>query len=279
MILRGPGSQYYKGSGNYTRRDNAAYEYLGQRGELMLPYYRYMTVWKDLYTVYGGTLDWAHDALGIMSFTNELWSNNQMYARRGGTLAAAERDAAALLQRPARHGRVVQGMDAVQPPGARRDRDRRLVEVVRPHDAAVHAAGARAPQRDVRAVPRGRDAAARVGRRRRRARCGQYLARAAEIRNTRAIPTRIEAAELYNSGVPDYFSITGARTQAGGFTIGELRDQIRLQEKNPARIEVASGVPGRSGVSVTWIVTGTGNVDLEYRSQKGGTLRRQVPLR
>jgi hypothetical protein len=32
-------------------------------------------------------------------------------------------------------------------------------------------------------------------------------------------------------------------------------------------------------VSVTWIVTGTGNVDLEYRSQKGGTHRRQVPLR
>jgi hypothetical protein len=103
----------------------------------------------------------------------------------------------------------------------------------------------------------------------------------AEIRNTRAIPTRIEAAELYGSGVPDYFRISGSgvRVQAGGLTAGELNNEIRLQEKNPSAIELKSGVAGRSGVSVTWIVTGSGNVELEYRSEKGGVHRRQVPLR
>jgi hypothetical protein len=38
-------------------------------------------------------------------------------------------------------------------------------------------------------------------------------------------------------------------------------------------------VQGRSGVSVTWIVTGSGSVNLEYTSEKGGTHRRQVALR
>jgi hypothetical protein len=68
----------------------------------------------------------------------------------------------------------------------------------------------------------------------------------AEIRNTRAIPTRIEAAELYGSGVPDYFSISGSgvRVQAGGFTTGELNNEIRLQEKNPRTHRGASGVQG-----------------------------------
>jgi hypothetical protein len=32
----------------------------------------------------------------------------------------------------------------------------------------------------------------------------------AEIRNTRAIPTRIEAAELYGSGLPDYSASAAA---------------------------------------------------------------------
>jgi hypothetical protein len=40
----------------------------------MLPFYRSMVVWKDLYTVWGGEFDWSYGALGIVSFSNELWS-------------------------------------------------------------------------------------------------------------------------------------------------------------------------------------------------------------
>jgi hypothetical protein len=280
MILRGPGSQYYKGSGDYTRRDNAAYEYLGQRGELMLPYYRYMTVWKDLYTVYGGTLDWAHDALGIMSFTNELWSNNQMYAEAWGDDSPLPNEMRQLFF----NDRLGMGawykewtpfnhpeLGEIEIGGWSKWFGRTTPPFMLQELAHRNAMFALFHADEMPLLEWGEIDVQRVA--------GNTWRVRAEIRNTRAIPTRIEAAELYNSGVPDYFSITGARTQAGGFTIGELRDQIRLQEKNPARIEVASGVPGRSGVSVTWIVTGTGNVDLEYRSQKGGTLRRQVPLR
>ena len=61
----------------------------------------------------------------------------------------------------------------------------------------------------------------------------------AEIRNTRAIPTRIEAAELYSSGVPDLFSRIGPTVDV---------------HSSSARIEYGIGVhmsPG-SPVNLPW---------------------------
>jgi hypothetical protein len=75
MILRGPGAE---GFGEYPRADVAVYDELGRDGERMLPFYRYMVIWKDLYTVYGGFVNWTYEGLGIISFTNEMWSSRQL---------------------------------------------------------------------------------------------------------------------------------------------------------------------------------------------------------
>jgi hypothetical protein len=280
MILRGPGSQYYKGTGNYTNRDNRTYDYLGQRGELMLPFYRYMTVWKDLYTVYGGTLDWAHDALGIMSFTNELWSNNQMYAQAWGDSAPLPRE----MQQLFFNDRLGMGawykdwtpfnhpeLGPIEIGGWSKWFGRTTPPFMLQELAHRNAMFALFHADEMPLLEWGDIAVERIA--------GSTYRVRAEIRNARAIPTRIEAAELYGSGLPDYFTISGARVQAGGLTAGELNDQVTLQERNPERIELKSGVPGLGGVSVTWIVTGSGSVDLEYRSQKGGVHRTRVPLR
>jgi hypothetical protein len=282
MILRGPGSQHYKGTGNYTNRDNRVYDYLGERGELILPYYRYMTIWKDLYTVYGGTLDWAHDALGIMSFTNELWSYSQMYNEAWGEDSPVPDEMRQLFFNdrlgmgawfkdwaPFDHpelGEVEIGgfssrwFGRTTPPFLLQELAHRNAMF-----ALFHAD-------EMPLLEWGDVNVERIA--------GNTFRVRAEIRNTRAIPTRIEAAELYGTGVPDYFSIrgSGVRVQAGGPTRGELRDQLQLQERNPERLEFTSGVQGHSGASATWIVTGTGTVELEYASQKGGVHRRQVRL-
>jgi hypothetical protein len=283
MILRGPGSQYYKGTGDYTNRDSRTYDYLGERGELMLPYYRYMTVWKDLYTVYGGTLDWAHDALGIITFTNELWSNRQMYSEAWTDDSPVPSEMRQLFFNdhlgmgawfkdwaPFNHpelGEIEIGgfsnrwFGRTTPPFVLQELAHRNAMF-----ALFHAD-------EMPLLEWGDISVQRIA--------GNTFRVRAEMRNTRAIPTRIEAAELYGSGLPDFFSLSGngVRVQAGGFTAGELHDQIQLQERTPERIEVKSGIPGRSGVSVTWIVTGTGSVNLEYTSPKGGTHSRSVPLR
>jgi hypothetical protein len=104
----------------------------------------------------------------------------------------------------------------------------------------------------------------------------------AEIRNTRAIPTRLEAAELYGSGVPDVFELSGGgiTPQASGVAAGDLGDELDLQlDGDPARIELPQGVPGRAGRTATWIVSGSGEATIEFRSQKGGTHRATVQVR
>ena len=62
MILRGPGAEW---QGEYPRADVAVYDELGRQGERMLPYYRYLVIWRGLYTVHGGFIDWTNDGLGI----------------------------------------------------------------------------------------------------------------------------------------------------------------------------------------------------------------------
>ena len=76
MILRGPGAAYLGGS--YPRQDLNVYDRLGRAGEEMLPFYRYMIIHADLYVVHGGFVNWMAEGLGIVSFTNELWSDKRI---------------------------------------------------------------------------------------------------------------------------------------------------------------------------------------------------------
>ncbi len=69
MILVGPGA---KNLGEYPIADKQIYDYIGKKGEKILPGYRYITIYKDLYTVYGGSIDWIYCVLGIFTFSNEL---------------------------------------------------------------------------------------------------------------------------------------------------------------------------------------------------------------
>ena len=67
--------------GEYPRSDVNVYDEIGREGERMLPFYRYMVIWKDLYTVFGGFVTWTYESLGIVSFTNELWSDDQPFGK------------------------------------------------------------------------------------------------------------------------------------------------------------------------------------------------------
>jgi hypothetical protein len=76
MILRPPGAE---STGEYPMADVRAYDELGRNGERILPFYRYLVIWSGLYTVHGGVIDWTNDGLGILSFSNELWSGEQYF--------------------------------------------------------------------------------------------------------------------------------------------------------------------------------------------------------
>ncbi|MFC1563229.1 M14 family metallopeptidase, partial [candidate division KSB1 bacterium] len=76
LILRGPGAEW---QGKYPFEDIQMYDELGKNGERILPFYRYVVIWSGLYTVHGGSIDWSNDGLGIISFSNELWSGSQYF--------------------------------------------------------------------------------------------------------------------------------------------------------------------------------------------------------
>jgi hypothetical protein len=69
MILRGPGA---KNMGEYPMSDRNIYDYIGKRGEKIIPGYRYLIVYSDLYTVFGGSVDFLYSVLGAYTFSNEL---------------------------------------------------------------------------------------------------------------------------------------------------------------------------------------------------------------
>jgi hypothetical protein len=70
MILRSPGRE----GGVMQSSDDTVLQFIAQRGEKMLPFYRSMIIWKDLYTVWGGEVDWLYAGRGILGFTSELWN-------------------------------------------------------------------------------------------------------------------------------------------------------------------------------------------------------------
>jgi len=69
MILRGPGA---KNLGEYPMGDRRVYDHIGKKGEKIIPGYRYIIVYKDLYTVFGGSIDFLYSVLGAYTFSNEL---------------------------------------------------------------------------------------------------------------------------------------------------------------------------------------------------------------
>jgi len=94
MILRGPGA---KNLGDYNPADIRIYDYVGKKGEKILPGYRYIIVYKDMYTVYGGTIDFMYNVLGVYTFSNELDLDPIAGANIGKEKKAEEEEAGAMF--------------------------------------------------------------------------------------------------------------------------------------------------------------------------------------
>jgi hypothetical protein len=75
MILRGPGRE----EGTMHDKDDRVLALIAERGEKIIPYYRSLILWDDLYQALGSELDWLYGGRGILSFTNELWTSKNLY--------------------------------------------------------------------------------------------------------------------------------------------------------------------------------------------------------
>lgn len=272
MILRGPGE---KGR-EYDGADVAVYNALGRQGEKLLPGYRYMHTGNDLYEVFGGEIDWWHEARGAFAFTNELFSPQNFF-------------------RTAEHGFF--GSDETQ-----QTFNKYLLldegfvkwhEVDHPQYGKVEVGGAtknwlRQPPSFLLEEECHRNMAFSLY-------CADQLPLVkvqrvdvkdlgdgvrqvtAVIENDRICPTRSAADVKRKITPPDEVSIHGDGLEVVlGLNAAEpFFREPKEQRKDPQTLKLDT-IPGRDVVYVRWLIEGKGPVEVRVRSVKGGSdLRRK----
>ncbi len=90
MYLRGPST---KDQGELMSNDIEVYDYLGKNNEMIVPGYRYLISWKDLYATYGDFTDFTDNVIGSYSFVGELYqSSTETYSPPGKTPTSEEEE-------------------------------------------------------------------------------------------------------------------------------------------------------------------------------------------
>ena len=289
MILRGPGA---KNLGEVPPSDRQVYDFIGKYGEKILPGYRYITIYKDMYTVYGGSIDFFYNTLGIFTFSNEL--DFDQYAgtqpRRSGS--AEEEDPRASMFGPGAseeeilyHQLVMMGeqlvewkpykhplygdieIGGVKKFGRRVPALFRLAETCHRNTAFVLYHADQLPRLSfeevkVQKLENG---------------LFQVDVRVANKQVTPSISAQAVQKKLHRA---DQLSLKG---QAKLVSAGLLQDRFR-QLVEPVKVRdnyflVENGIPGFGRVDFRLLVEGSGEAKLVYDSLKGGYLEKSLSLK
>lgn len=271
MILRGPGSP----QDEYRPQDVQVFDQLGRVGERILPGYRYMIVWKDLYIVWGGELDWFYGGRGIVTFSNELWTSFKFFEK-------AETNTNRYDRTDYEFDRLLLFGDAFVPWKSYRHPQYGDIEIggskksfgrAEPGfllQAEAHRNMAftlfqtwHLPKVEVDSV------ASRP--------LGNGLTEVtAIIANRRIVPTHTQQDVENKISRPDYVTLEGATVLAGYRVVNDRNGQSVEQERKPERLEV-SNIPGNSVITVKWVVRGNGPYMVIVDSEKGGRDSRRGP--
>lgn len=263
MILRGPGVP----QDNYQAADIRMFEQIGRTGEQILPGYRYLVVWKDLYTVWGGELDWFYGARGIVTFSNEIWTPFKYFEKEPTDERYDDVDY--------RFDRLLLLGEAIVP----------WTEVQHPQYGRIEVGGVK--KQYTRAVP----GFLLAGEAHRNMAFTIYQASqmplvrvdsiavrrldaglaevTAVIANHRVVASHTQQDLENQISRPDYVTLSGAEAIAA-FLVDDPRQNLAREQKlHPARIDVPN-VPGMATVTVRWLVRGNGPYTVTVNSVKGG---------
>ncbi len=266
MILRGPGAE--EDISTYNRADLRIYDAIGQKGEKIMPGYRYLTVYKDLYSVFGGELDWFYGSRGIYTFSNEIFTRFAYFKNNEGGQDLSYRVDTDLLfgdafepWKPYNHptyGEIEIG-------GFRKNFGRATPGFMLEEELHRNMAFTlyHAYQMPHLSIPEVKEKD--LG--------GGLREITAIIKNDRLMPTHASQDLKFKIERPDYVSISGVTVVAGMIVDNEDRNFTREQKVNPQQIEL-SNIPGNSVVKVRWIVSGRGTPKITVDSAKGGVVTR-----
>jgi len=261
LILKGPSIQG-GGAEVYTRADDAVINAIGKKGEEIIPGYKFITLWKDMYTVYGGELDWWYGAMGCFVYSNELWNSYLMFYDTTNT-DQYEFEKLLLfedsfipwqkLNHPV-YGEVEIG-------GFSRNFGRLHPGFLLESDAHRNAAFCIynawvTPKLGVKNV--------KV-----KTLVGGLKEVTATVENKQMIPTHSGTNLKYKIDPPDYAYLDGGKVIAAMIVLDKDRNLNQEQKKDPQKLEI-SNIEGYSHVDLKWIVKGGSKFTVRVESVKGG---------
>ncbi len=279
MILRGPGAINL---GEYPAADRQVYDYVGKNGEKILPGYRYIVVYKDMYTVYGGTIDFIYNVLGAFTFSNEL-DQDPLEAQATQRQREETPDIRAMLADQARleemtyHDLVLLGeqfspwkpykhplygeieIGGVKKFGRRVPPYFKLAETCHRNAAFCFYHADQLPRLEITKAE-----IKKLGN-------NQYQLDLS-VANSRVIPSMSAIAIQRQLHRPDEVRLEGEKVKvlAAGYLTDVFRGQVRPIKVRQNRVLVESGVPGFGRINLRLLVEGKGKAEIIYDSLKGG---------
>jgi hypothetical protein len=291
MILRGPGAEAV---GEYPTSDIRAYDELGRNGERILPFYRYIVIWSGLYTVHGGFIDWTNDGMGILSFSNELWSGEQYFTS------------------PALKEQQKDPNSPIAPQKSRFFFDDKLEfgdqfvdwkPFKHPEYGDIEIGGSwkkftsRVPPRfmneelchrnmaftlyqasELPMIKMGNATAEKVS--------GDVYRIMVDVSNPRVTPTILERVAQNNIVRPDLLTLEGKNVEVISASWIDNKELYKIKpsvtafidQENLKRIMLRNGMPGKTSRTIMYLVKGSGDVTVKYDSLKGGTVSKSIKM-
>ncbi len=267
MILRGPGDP--NDLVTYNQQDLQVYDVIAKKGEELIPGYRYLAVYKDLYAAYGGELDWFYGSRGIYTYSNELWTQYLMFNKDADPDNNAQYNFDRyLLFKDAfvdwheydhpQYGKIEIG-------GFKKNFGRAHPGFLLEADAHRNMSFIiyhcyHTPKLIVDTLIE-KD-------------LGDGLKEVtAVIVNKRIMPTHSSQDLKFKIERPDYITLSGATVIAGMIVDNADLNLTTEQKTNPATVAVRN-IPGLGVVKVRWIIQGGGKYTVTVDSKKGGMVSR-----
>ena len=273
-VLRGPGSKHEK----MPAADVRVHDYLGKKGEKLLPGYLYGAAFDTLYPAYGVTFTHFYGVHGIVSFTNELNAEEDFFKYRNEPNGYEKKQIKKLEKNDKlAYGRMFVPWKKYQHPqygeieigGYRQDAGRvseswKLEEDYHRNAAFVLLHAKSLPHLEFLDM----DIKQLEG--------GQYEIKV-DIQNKEIIPTMTDIAIQDKLHRKDVVTIDGAKVVASGVVSKIYPEKISLQKHRPERLLI-NGIKGNSFKRLYFIVEGSGAVEIVYNSLKGGVVKKKIQL-
>ncbi len=292
MNLRGPSR---KGLGEYPQQDIAVYDYLGEQSERILPGYRYLVSWKDLYTTYGDSCEFLTQMMGAYGYVGEVFQAEtetfrSQKEKKPGSQPEGEDDIMAMMMGRSTElerlrfsdnltfGDLYKPWTSYDHPtygeveiggwvkmSSRLSAPFMLIDLVHRNSMAVLFTARHTPEvsLDVTEVKE-------VGK-------GLYRVRT-RLSNNKAIPTMSYLAQKVKLYPKDMLKVAGAKAKvvAGGLLTDAYMDKVTYKKHRPELQFLV--VPGFGKVEHQFLVEGKGEVTVSYESRHAGNRSQTIKL-